>query len=129
MFHNRSLNNKINRLHDRRLRIINNHKHSNFEERLVKNNSVSMHHYNIHTLANEMHKVANDMSAEIKNEIFKLRENAHYNLRHISQLLVDPIHSLFNGSESASYLGPKIWEQVPFEIKNINSLIGFEKIN
>ena len=108
MFHNRSLNNKINRLHDRRLRITYNYKHSNFEELLVKNNSVSMHHYNIHTLANEMHKVANDMSAEIRNEIFKLRENAHYNLRYISQLLVDPIHSVFNGSESASYLGPKI---------------------
>ena len=129
MFHNRSLNNKINRLHDRRLRITYNYKHSNFEELLVKNNSVSMHHYNVHTLVTEMHKVANDMSPEIRNEIFKLRENAHYNLRYISQLLVDPIHSVFNGSESASYLGPKIWEQVSFEIKNINSLIGFEKRN
>ena len=34
---------------------------------------------------------------------------------------------MFIGSESASYLGPKIWEQIPFEIKNINSLVGFKK--
>ena len=42
------------------------------------------------------------------NDIFKLRENTHYDLRHTSQFLIDPIHSVFNGSESASYLGPKI---------------------
>ena len=73
-FHNRSLNNKINRLHERCLRIIYNDKHSNFEELLVKDNSVSLHHNNIHTLAIEMYKVANGMFPEIMNDIFKLRE-------------------------------------------------------
>ena len=95
MFRNRSLNKKINRLHERCLRIIYNDKHSNFEELLVKDNSVSIHHHNIHTLGIEMYKVANGMSPEIMNDIFKLRENTHYNLRHTSQFLVDPIHSVF----------------------------------
>ena len=122
-----SLNIKINWLHERCLRIIYNDKHSNFEELLVKDNSVSIHHNNIHTLAIEMYKVANGMSPDIMNDIFKLRENTHYNLRHASQFFVDPIHSVFHGSESASYLGSKIWEQMPFEIKNINSLVGFKK--
>ena len=54
-----------------------NHKHSNFEELLVKENSVSIHHNNIHTLTIEMYKVANGMSPDIKNDIFKLRENKH----------------------------------------------------
>ena len=73
-FHNRSLNNKINRLHERCLKIIYNDKHLNFEELLVKYNSVSLHHNNIHTLAIEMYKVVNGMSPEIMNDIFKLRE-------------------------------------------------------
>ena len=34
-----------------------------------------------------MHKVANGMSPEIMNDIFKLRENTHYNMRHTSQFL------------------------------------------
>ena len=51
------------------------------------------------------------------NGIFKLRENTHYNLRHTSQFLVDPIHSVFNGSESASYLGLKICKEIPTDIK------------
>ena len=104
MFHNRSLNNKINRLHERCLRIIYNDKHSNFEELLNKDSSVSIHHNNLHALAIEMYKVANSMSTEIPNEVFKLKGNPHYNLRHTSQFSVDPIHSVYNGAESASYL-------------------------
>ena len=100
---------------------------TNFGKQLVRDNSVSIHHNNVDTFAIEMYKVTNDMSPEIINDIFKLRENIHYNLRHTSQFLVDPIHSVFNGSESASYLGSKIWEQIPCEIKNINSLVGFKK--
>ena len=109
MFHSRSLNNKINRLHERCLRIIYNDKHSNFEELLIKDNSVSIHHNNIHALAIEIYKVAKGICSEIMNDIFKLRENTHYNLRNTSQFLVDLIHSVFNGSQSASYLGPKCW--------------------
>ena len=74
-----------------------------------------------------MYKVANGMSPDIRNGIFKLRENTHYNLRHTSQILDDLIHIVFYGSESASYLGPKIWEQIPFEIKNINTVLGFKR--
>ena len=108
MFHSRSLNNKINRLHGRCLRIFYNDKHSNFEELLLKDNSISIHHNNIHTLASEIYKVANGICPEIMNGIFKVRKNTHYNLRGTSQFLVDSIHCVFNGSESASYLGPKI---------------------
>ena len=50
------------------------------------------------------------------NDIFKLRDNIHYYLSHTLQFLVDPIHSIFKGSELASYLGPRIWEQIPAEI-------------
>ena len=43
MFHSCSLNNKINRLHERCLRMIYNDKQSNFEKLLVKDNSVSIY--------------------------------------------------------------------------------------
>ena len=77
MFHNHLLNNKISQIHERCLRIIYNDKHSNFEERLVKDNSVSIRHNNIQTLAIEMYKwhIANGISPEITNNIFKVGEN------------------------------------------------------
>ena len=94
MFHNRLLNNKINRLHEQCLRIIYNDKHSHFEKLLVIDNFVSIHHNNIQTRAIEMYKVPNGMPPDVMNHIFKRRENTHYSLRHTSQFLVDPNYSV-----------------------------------
>ena len=74
-----------------------------------------------------MYKVVNGMFTEIINDVFKLRDETLYHLKRNKQFLVDPIHSIFNGSESASYLSPKIWEQILTEIKNKGSLIVFKK--
>ena len=116
MFHRRCLNNKINRFHRRSLRIIYNDKMSNFEELLNKDKFVSIHNNNMHGLAFEMKKVANNMSPDIMNEVFKITNTPHYNLRHTLHFSTDPIHSACNGTESESYLRPKIWEQIPAEI-------------
>ena len=97
--------------------MIYNDKISNFKEFLNKINSVSIHHDNIHAPFIEMYKVANDMSPDIMNEVFKITNTPHYNLRHKLHFSIDLIHSVCNGTESAFYLGPKIWEQIPAEIK------------
>ena len=73
-----------------------------------------------------MYKVINGMSPEIMNDAFKLRDETHH-LRHTTQFPVDPILRVFNGIESALYLGPKIWEQIPTETKNKDSPVGFKK--
>ena len=127
MFHSRTLNNKINRLHERCLRVIYNDKLSNFEELLHKDHSFSIHHNNVHVLAIDMYKVVNGISTEIMNEVFKKRSNSHYKLRHTSKFFVNPIHSVYDGTESASYLRPKIWKQIPSEIRNKKSLEGFKQ--
>ena len=77
MFHSRSLNNRINRLHGRCFRIIYNDKISNFEELLHKHNSASIHHNNIHALVIEIYKVVNGTSPEIMNKVFKQRSNSY----------------------------------------------------
>ena len=123
----RSLNNKSIDCMNIVERIIYNDKRSCFKELLVKDNSVSEHHNNIHNLAIEMYKVANSMSPHIMIYVFKLRDEAHYHLRHTAQFLVDPIHSIYNSTEPFSYLGPKIWEQIPTEIKNKDSLVRCKK--
>ena len=74
-----------------------------------------------------MYKVVNDMSLDIMNEVFKSRNIPHYNLRHTSGFSTDPIHSVYNGNKSPSYLAPKIWKQIPAEIKNKDSFNVFKK--
>ena len=59
MFHSRKLNNKINKLHERCLRIVYSDNTSSFEELLETDNSVSVHHRNIQVLATELYKIVN----------------------------------------------------------------------
>ena len=117
MFHSRKLNNKINRLHERCLRVVYNDRLSTFEELMNKDNSVSIHHRNIQCLATEMFKVHLGEAPQILNEVFPLSEPSAYNLRFQTEFSTRPIRTVHHGSNSLRYLGPKIWEIAPSEIK------------
>ena len=121
MFHSRTLNNKINAIHERALRIAFKDNTSNFEELLSKDNSVSIHHRNLQVLAIEMFKIKNKMAPELLNEIFQ-EKTASYNLRRNSNFFIRKVHSVYHGTESLSFLGPKIWELVPEGLKQSESL-------
>ena len=54
--HSHALNNKINRLHERCLRLIYNDRQQTCEELLEKDDSVSIHIRNLQTLTSEMYK-------------------------------------------------------------------------
>ena len=53
MFHSRNLNNKLNRIHERALRIACSGKSSSFQNLVDKDNSFTIHDRNIRTLATE----------------------------------------------------------------------------
>ena len=75
MLHSRKLNNRINRIHERSLRIVYQDVNSSFEELLLKDNSFTVHIRNIQLLAIELYKVKNDMSPEFMTEVFPLNKN------------------------------------------------------
>ena len=72
---------KINRLHERCLRIIYSEKQSSFETLLEKDGSVSVHNRNLQILATEIYKIKNVLSALIVTELFEQRNEQHYDLR------------------------------------------------
>ena len=106
MCHSRENNNKINGLHERYLRIICNDKRSSFNALLEKDSSVSIHERNIKILATEMFKVSKNLAPHQMHEIFKLKDQPQYNLRYNLPL----VKSVYKGTESLSFLGPKIWD-------------------
>ena len=76
MCHSRTNNNKINRLHERCLRIVYNNKQSSFNELPEKDGSVSIHMRNIQIIATEMYKRINNLSPPIMNRVFKLNSDS-----------------------------------------------------
>ena len=125
MFHSKRLNNKITSIHERALRVTYVDNVSSFQELLEKDNSVSIHHKNIQVLATEMFKISKNLSPDIVREIFQAR-SVPYNLHSDNNFASRHVNSLYHGTESLSFLGPKIWEQVPPELKALESLDIFK---
>ena len=126
MFHSRKLNNKINRLHERCLRLIYSDRGSSYEELLDKDNSVPIHQKNLQKLAIEMFKTYTGMAPQIMNEVFPRNYILNYNLRRHPEFASRAINTVHYGSESLSFLGPKIWEMLPVDLKNSDSLDSFK---
>ena len=72
MFHSRGITNKINRIHERALRITYNDKSSSYGERLTRDRSLIIHHRNIRVLTTEIYKVMQGISPPTLNELFLL---------------------------------------------------------
>ena len=81
MMQSRKLNNKINRLHEKCLRVTYNDGLSSFEELLERDNSVSVHNRNIQCLAIELYKVFNDICPDIMKDVFPLSTSSNYDIR------------------------------------------------
>ena len=125
MFHSRRLNNKINSIYERGLRITYQDRISTFQELLNKDNSVSIHHRNLQALATEMFKIHRGLSPYILREIFVPKISLH-NLRRSSTFERRQVHSVYHGTESLSFLCPKIWDLVPLELKQLEYLEAFK---
>ena len=124
MFHSRIMNNKINRLRERWMRLIYDDKTSSFEELLEQGKSVSIHTRNLQMLATEMFKKYLSMSPPFFSEIF-CGHDICYDLRSNSNFAVPNVKSIFHRSENISYLSPKSWDIVPLEMKELTSLNAF----
>ena len=125
MFHSRRLNSKINSIHERALRITYQDQISTFQELLNKDNSVSIYHRNFQALATEMFNIHRDSSPDILREIF-VPKISSYNLRRNNTFERRQIHSVYHGTESLPFLGPKIWDFMPLELKQLESLEVFK---
>ena len=80
MFHSRKLNNRINHIHERALRLVYKDYTSSFDDLLLKNNSFRIHHRNLQKLTIEIFKVKLGLAPEIMKKVLPIIENL-YDLR------------------------------------------------
>ena len=106
MFHNRTLNRKINKLHERALRIVYKNEILTFQELLDKDGSVTVHHRNLRKLATEMYKIKNHISPLPMQALFSEKFNS-YNLRNKPSWERDNVRTVKYGIETIMNMGRK----------------------
>ena len=125
MFHNRKLNNHINRIHERALRIAYQDHSSTFNELLAKDSSFKIHDRNLQKLLIEIFKVKMKLAPEIMNEVFDFIE-CRYPLRNELRFKLRNIRTVRYGIETAAFVGSRIWTNMPNELKESTSLNEFK---
>ena len=147
MFCSRKLNHRINRLHERALRIAYSDYISSFEELLIRDKSTTIHQKNLRVVAVEMYKITEmykishnmspifmeDLVTEIDTKYhtrssYKVELDDNCNATCSKKLSYYPkkVNTSSFGHQSFSWLGPKIWALIPEDLKNINSLATFK---
>jgi len=130
MFCSCTMNNKINRIHERALRIVYRDYESSFEDLLTKDKSLKFHHRNIHQVAIEMFKVKHDLSPPFMKDIFTLIDKeTQGKLRGNSgdDFLRPNINSVKKGARSLRNFGPIVWNNMlPEKYKFCKTLDEFK---
>ena len=81
MFYDRTMNNRINHVHERALRIAYKDHRNDFGYLLEQSNSVPIHVRNLQLLTTEIFKTKSHLNPPFMEDIFQER-NMNYNLRH-----------------------------------------------
>ena len=73
-----------------------------------------------------MFKISQNLAPPQIQEIFKLKDQSHYNLRYNSLFFWPLVNSVYKGTESLSFLGTKIWDILPDTYKDMPNLNSFK---
>ena len=125
MMHSRNLNNRINKIHERALRLVYDDCEKTFAELLVLDDSFTIHERNIQSLAIELFKVIHNLSPEIMSEVFVVKSNLLYCSGQTFE--TRNVRTVYNGLGTISFLGPKIWALVPPDMKKIEDVSDFKR--
>ena len=87
MFHSRKLNERINHIHEKALRIVYKNFNSSFQELLIENDSLNIHHRGLQKLVTEIFKIKNGLSPELMNDVFDVYRRLIRRLNDVVYLL------------------------------------------
>ena len=119
MFHTKELNNMINEVHERSLRVVYGSDSAllTFEDLLEKDHSCTIHHINIQSLALEMYKCYTNIAPLILSNLFPKTERGFFR---------PSVRTVFMGQQSLRYFSSQVWGIVPDDIKECGSFACFK---
>ena len=118
MFCSRTANNRIDKLHERALRLVYDDYETSFSDLLAIDGSFTVYHTNIQTLLLEMCKIKHNLSESCLKDLRNV-VNGNYNFRSQSDFGVPGINTVFYGANSIRYFGSVIWNSLPNDLRDI----------
>ena len=126
MFHSRQMNNKINKVHKRALRILYDDEDSTFQQLLDRNQAFTVHERNIQILLTEMFKAKNKLEPNLLQDVFEVNDYRGPALRNSKYFKRPNVNTVKYGDKSLQVFGVKLWDQLPGEIQDLDNLSKFK---
>ena len=127
MFHSKQINDRINSLQERALRVVYKDDSLTFEELLKKDHSFTTHERNLQSLAILMYKVKHNLCPAPIKEIFTLNSNErNFRDERNGDWVIPKVRTVNYGLETIRYRGPITWNLLPNEIKSATTLESFK---
>ena len=126
MFCGKKNSNKMEKIQERALRFIFNDYVSTYNAILKRSNLLSLSALRIRFLAIEVYKCQHCLGPPYLNEMFQPNVS-NYNFRDPHKLVQPKYNSIKFGYKSFRYYGAKLWNSLPVNIKESDSLFIFKK--
>ena len=112
---------KLEKLQERALRFVYLDTDSNYNELLDRADIATLHLGRLRMLATEVYKSIHKLNPPYIQDLYKPKITIH-NLRAQNNLHIPRVNSTTRGLHSSSYLGAKIWNELPQNIKSAVNL-------
>ena len=99
---------------------------SSFQDLLTRDGAYTIHERNIQSLAIECYKASRNIGPSLLNDIFRIADYQGPNLRNKGEFVRPSISSVHFGENSLKFLGAKIWDIVPKEFKDVDTVDRFK---
>ena len=121
----KTVNNLINRAHERGLRLTYRSKtNKEFQQILRGKNETTIHQKNLQVLMTEVYKIVNGIAPAIMNSLFNFRAPIHNN-RNFQEIFTENRKTVKHGIKTVTYRVLFLWANLQSEYKNAKSLEEF----
>ena len=99
---------------------------SDFDAMLLRDNAVPIHIRNLQLLMTEICKTKWELNPSFMKEIF-VEKHSPYWLRSCNNLLLPQTRTTCYGLEKISFLGCRLWQALPNDMKQLHTLSSFKR--
>ena len=125
MFANKSNLEKLEKVNKRALRIVTNNGHLSYDELCKQEHQLTVYRRCIKSIAILIYKVKRGLSPVYLQELVN-EQRINYDMKDNDRLTLPAFNTVKYGKNSLKYLGAKLWNIIPVEIKSKPSLNTFK---